>query len=107
MATGFSSAMTTRSSSWLAGKPSSASLNSSTPAELPIRSTETKQIPAAEVRHLKKLYGTHLAVKDVSFSIQRGEVLGEARGLLDGPGGDQGHVGLGEVAAARVEAPSG
>jgi len=82
MATGFSSAMTTRSSSWLLGKPSSASLNSSTPSELPIRATEAKQIPAAEVRHLKKLYGTHLAVKDVSFSIQRGEVLG-----LLGPNG--------------------
>ena len=36
----------------------------------------------AEVRHLRKSYGDHLAVKDVSFSIQAGEVFG-----LLGPNG--------------------
>lgn len=82
MATGFSSATLLRSSRWLPGMPAAASLNSICPDNSPPRTPVDNQIPAAEVRHLRKSYGTHLAVKDVSFSIQRGEVLG-----LLGPNG--------------------
>ena len=35
-----------------------------------------------EARHLRKSYGDHLAVEDVSFELERGEVLG-----LLGPNG--------------------
>ncbi|MBI1346878.1 ATP-binding cassette domain-containing protein [bacterium] len=39
-------------------------------------------VPLLEVRHLKKSYGSHLAVADVSFELSGGEVLG-----LLGPNG--------------------
>lgn len=50
--------------------------------------SEASPVPAnertvlVEARHLKKQFGTHLAVKDVSLTIKRGEVLG-----LLGPNG--------------------
>jgi ABC-2 type transport system ATP-binding protein len=44
-------------------------------------STESSQ-PLVEAVHLRKSYGDHLAVKDVGFSLQSGEVLG-----LLGPNG--------------------
>ena len=38
-------------------------------------SAESREI-LVEARHLRKNFGSHLAVKDVSFSVQSGEVLG-------------------------------
>ena len=45
-------------------------------------SSRGSRMSLVEVRHLRKSYGNHLAVKDVSFSLERGEVLG-----LLGPNG--------------------
>lgn len=44
--------------------------------------TTTPTAPLVEVLHLRKSYGDHLAVKDVSFRLESGEVLG-----LLGPNG--------------------
>ena len=52
------------------------------PQVLPVRKTAAKQPIHVEALHLRKSYGQHLAVKDVSFSIEGGEVLG-----LLGPNG--------------------
>jgi ABC-2 type transport system ATP-binding protein len=54
----------------------------------------------AEVRHLRKSYGNHLAVKDVSFSIQAGEVFG-----LLGPNGAGKSTSM--LMLAGLLAPSG
>ncbi len=51
-------------------------------AEISIESTSQDSPVLVEARHLRKAYGNHLAVQDVSFSLRGGEVLG-----LLGPNG--------------------
>jgi len=48
----------------------------------PSQSTSGNCVNLVEAVHLRKCYGSHLAVKDISFSLQAGEVLG-----LLGPNG--------------------
>ena len=50
--------------------------------DLPSPPSAEGRMSLVEARHLQKSYGKHVAVKDVSFSLQRGEVLG-----LLGPNG--------------------
>ena len=80
MAIGFTSTTSPHRTDWIFRSPAVtvpqglATHDSRSPAENP---------PVlAEVRNLRKSYGNHLAVKDVSFSLERGEVLG-----LLGPNG--------------------
>jgi len=58
------------------------SSSSTFPCNNPTRVHSSESRIRVEARHLQKSYGSHLAVKDVSFSIQGGEVLG-----LLGPNG--------------------
>ena len=81
MATGFSSTTVTRYSDGLQSRPATSAFPRVGSENLPVR-LAIENPPAAEVRHLKKCYGNHVAVKDVSFSIQPGEVVG-----LLGPNG--------------------
>jgi len=63
-------------------QPSTTSSESVVKNNRPAQPTPDQRTSLAEVLHLRKSYGNHLAVKDVSFSLQRGEVLG-----LLGPNG--------------------
>lgn len=78
MATGFASTSLSRNADRQISAPASVTRMSHASDIRPLGG----QTPIAEVRHLKKVYGTHTVVKDVSFTLGRGEVLG-----LLGPNG--------------------
>ena len=82
MATGFTSTTLPRITAWRQGTPLATSSRVLPFQEAPTSLVSQSSAPVAEVRHLRKSYGDHLAVKDVSFSLQRGEILG-----LLGPNG--------------------
>ena len=82
MAVGFTTKFTNTSTGRPARKPMAVVSRPGLNPQLKALTNSEKLITAAEVRSLKKSYGNHLAVKDVSFSIHQGEVLG-----LLGPNG--------------------
>ena len=82
MAIGFTTKFTNTSTGRPARKPMAAVARPGLNPQLNTLTNSEKLITAAEVRCLRKSYGNHLAVKDVSFSIRQGEVLG-----LLGPNG--------------------
>lgn len=49
---------------------------STAPAESASRTAPASPPPMIEVEHLTKVYGSHVAVRDISFSVGRGEILG-------------------------------
>ena len=82
MSAGFTSTTLLSKIGRLSSQPTATSIESVVPKELPPQPVQELVKSLAEVVHLRKSYGTHLAVKDVSFKLQRGEVLG-----LLGPNG--------------------
>ena len=82
MSAGFTSTTLPSRTGRLSSQPKVTPIGSLLPQELPARPSHDRGTSLAEVVHLRKNYGNHLAVKDVSFSLQRGEVLG-----LLGPNG--------------------
>jgi ABC-2 type transport system ATP-binding protein len=82
MSAGFTSTMLLNRGGWLSNLSAAASVGSVHQKESPVRTAQERPASLAEVVHLRKSYGNHLAVKDVSFSLGRGEVLG-----LLGPNG--------------------
>jgi ABC-type polysaccharide/polyol phosphate transport system ATPase subunit len=42
----------------------------------PDASTQNREDPVIEVEGLTKYYGEHAAIRDLSFTIQKGEVIG-------------------------------
>ena len=82
MSAGFTSTTLLSGTGWISGRPSAISIGSALQKDLPAPPMHDSRKSLAEVVHLRKSYGNHLAVKDVSFSLERGEVLG-----LLGPNG--------------------
>ena len=82
MSAGFTSTTLLSRISRLSSQPTATAVGSALQKELPTQSVHDCGKSLAEVVHLRKSYGNHLAVKDVSFKLQRGEVLG-----LLGPNG--------------------
>ncbi len=82
MSAGFTSTTLLSRISRLSSQPTATAVGSALQKELPTQSVHDCVKSLAEVVHLRKSYGNHLAVKDVSFKLQRGEVLG-----LLGPNG--------------------
>jgi ABC-2 type transport system ATP-binding protein len=82
MSAGFTSTTLVSRTGWISSQPSAISIGSVPQKDLPAPPVHDSRKSLAEVVHLRKSYGNHLAVKDVSFSLERGEVLG-----LLGPNG--------------------
>ncbi len=82
MSAGFTSTTLLSRISRLSSQPVAKAVGSAVQKELPAQPAHGNATSLAEVVHLRKSYGNHLAVKDVSFKLQRGEVLG-----LLGPNG--------------------
>ena len=82
MSAGFTSTTLLSRISRLSSQPVAKAVGSAVQKELPAQPAHGNATSLAEVVHLRKSYGNHLAVKDVSFKLQRGEVLG-----LVGPNG--------------------
>ncbi|MEI8020865.1 MAG: ABC transporter ATP-binding protein, partial [Schlesneria sp.] len=82
MSAGFTSTTLLSRIGRLSSQSTATAIGSVVPKELPPQPVQESVKSLAEVVHLRKSYGTHLAVKDVSFKLQRGEVLG-----LLGPNG--------------------
>ncbi len=82
MSAGFTSTTLLSRIGRLSSQPVATAIGTVVPKELPPQPAQEHANSLAEVVHLRKSYGTHLAVKDVSFKLQRGEVLG-----LLGPNG--------------------
>ena len=82
MSAGFTSTTLLSRISRLSSQPVAKAVGSAVQKELPAQPAHGTATSLAEVVHLRKSYGNHLAVKDVSFKLQRGEVLG-----LLGPNG--------------------
>ena len=82
MSAGFTSTTLLSRISRLSSQPVAKAVGSAVQKELPAQPAHGNATSLAEVVHLRKSYGNYLAVKDVSFKLQRGEVLG-----LLGPNG--------------------
>jgi len=82
MALGITSTASTGRSSWLSDHPISQTQRTQSREAAPQPKSTASSVSLAEVVHLRKSYGSHLAVDDVSFSLQSGEILG-----LLGPNG--------------------
>ncbi len=82
MSAGFTSTSLLSRIGQLSSPPAATAVGAAVQKELPVHPAYENGTSLAEVVHLRKSYGNHLAVKDVSFKLQRGEVLG-----LLGPNG--------------------
>ncbi|WP_373650780.1 ABC transporter ATP-binding protein [Schlesneria sp. DSM 10557] len=82
MASGFASTASAGRSSWLSERPARAAQRPQTREHVQSTVVAESGINLAAVVHLRKSYGDHVAVHDVSFSLHSGEVLG-----LLGPNG--------------------
>lgn len=82
MALGFTSTASNVTPSWSPGRQIRQAQRATTREGAPSPKTADSGIPVAEAFHLRKSYGDHLAVEDVSFSLKSGEILG-----LLGPNG--------------------